>query len=114
MRPLTKEEVLKFPGSDVQLAGIEWLDDGALRLTLVLPGAEKRVARLTCSFASQLNIELHFKERFGGRPLTWDTTFAEIPGSGWHVLLDFAGAPDGAVGFDCADIHLEYVETLVA
>jgi hypothetical protein len=114
MPSLTKDEILKFPGSDVELSGVEWLEDGSLRLTLVMPGAEKRVARLTGSFATEVRMDLHFRESTGGRPMTWDTTFAEIPGSGWHVLLDFAGAPDGAIEFDCAELQIEYVETPVA
>src|SRR5712675_1971429 len=109
MQTATKDQLLKMPTSDVSLMSIEWLEDGSLRLTLELPGAEKRVARLTCSFASALSIDFSFRERVGGRPMTWDTTFAELPDGSWHLLLDFAGSPKQAIEFGCSDILLEYV-----
>jgi len=108
MQAAIKEQLLKIPTSDVSLIGIEWLKDGSLRITLELPGADKRVACLTCSFASALNVDLQFKERSGGRPMTWDTTFAELPDGGWHVLLDFAGTPRQVIEFGCSDIYIEY------
>jgi hypothetical protein len=109
MQSATKDQLLKMPTSDVSLMSIEWLEDGSLRLTLEMPDAQKRVARLTCRFASALTIDFSFKEQVGGRPMTWDTTFAELPDSSWHVLLDFAGSPKQAIEFGCSDIQLEYV-----
>ena len=105
----TEEQLLKLPKCDVELAGIEWLADGGLLLTLLLQGADRRVARLSCSFASGLSIDLQFKERTGGRPMTWDTAFTVTPNGGWHVVFDFAGAPRRVMEFDCSAIHLEYV-----
>jgi hypothetical protein len=109
MQSATKDQLLKMPTSDVCLMGIEWLADGSLRLTLELPGIEKRVTRLTCSFVSGLHIDFSYKERAGGRPMTWDTTFAELPDGSWHALLDFAGLPKQSIEFGCLDIQLEYV-----
>jgi hypothetical protein len=109
MQSATKDQLLKMPTSDVRLWSIEWLAEGSLRLTLELPGAEKRVVRLTCRFAAALNIDFSYKEGVGGRPMTWDTTFAELPDGNWHVLLDFAGSPKQTIEFGCSDIQLEYV-----
>jgi hypothetical protein len=109
MQSATKDQLLKMPTCDVSLMSIEWLADGSLRLTLELPGAEQRVARLTCSFAAALQIDFSYKEQVGGRPMTWDATFAELPDGSWHVLLDFAGSPKQAIEFGCSDIQLEYV-----
>lgn len=103
----SKEEILKFPGGDVRLLSVEWVGDTGLRLTVALPGPPTRVARLLCSFVTALRINFEFGN-LAGAPLTWDTTLAELPGAGWHVLLDFAGAPDGIVEFDCEHLVLEY------
>lgn len=103
----SRDEIRNFPMADVRLTAIEWVGDTGLRLTLSLPGHPARVARLICGFVTELRIDLEFRD-LAGSPLTWDATLAEIPGAGWHVLLDFAGAPDGAVEFDCAELLLEY------
>jgi hypothetical protein len=73
--------------------------------TLILP--DRRRARLSGTFARHLRIQLEFDERTGGYPMTWDTTYSELPTSGWHVLMDFAGK--GAVEFDCSELCFEYV-----
>jgi len=105
MQALTKEEVIKLPACDVQLAGIEWRHDMALVLTLVLP--DKRPAQLTATFGRHLRVALEFDERGAGYPLSWDTTYSELPDGEWHVLMDFAHT--GAVEFDCSELHFEYV-----
>ena len=104
MQALTKEQITKLPAGDVQLTGIEWRHDMDLVLTLVLPGQKR--AHLTATFAHHLHVSLEFEERSGGNPLTWDTTYSELPDGGWRVLMDFAGT--GAVEFDCAELHFEY------
>jgi hypothetical protein len=103
----SKDEIQNFPMADARLTSIEWFGNTGLRLTLTLPGAPERIARLICDFVTELHIKLEFRD-LAGAPLTWDTTLAEIPGAGWHVLLDFAGAPLGAIEFDCAQLTLEY------
>lgn len=103
----SRDEIQKFPIGDARLTAIEWVGDTGLRLTLGLPGTPDRVARLICDFVTELRIDLEFRD-LSGSPLTWETTLTEIPGAGWHVLLDFAGAPDGTVEFDCAQLVLEY------
>lgn len=105
MSALTKEGIVKLPACDVQLAGIEWQPDMALVLTLVLP--DNRRAHLTATFARHLRISLEFDERTGGYPMTWDTTYSELPDGGWHVLMDFEHK--GAVEFDCSELYFEYV-----
>ena len=105
MPALTKEEVTQLPACDLQLAGIEWRDDMALVLTLIVP--DNRRAQLTATFASHLRVTVEFDERGAGYPLSWDTTYSELPDGGWHVLMDFAHT--GAVEFDCSELHFEYV-----
>ena len=105
MQTLTKEEVARLPACDVCLAGIEWLDDMTLVLTLVLP--DDRRAHLTATFARHLRISLEFNARSGGLPMTWDTTYSELPHGEWNVLMDFANT--GSVEFDCSELHFEYV-----
>jgi hypothetical protein len=105
MSIVTKEELAKLPAGDVRLTGIEWRPDMALVLTFVLP--DERRAHLTATFARHLRIGIEFDERSGGYPLTWDTTYSELPNGGWHVLMDFAHT--GAVEFDCSELHFEYV-----
>jgi hypothetical protein len=104
MSTVTKEDIAKLPACDVSLAGIEWRHDMALVLSLVLP--DKRRAHLTAKFARHLRVSLEFDERSGGYPLSWDTTYSELPDGEWHVLMDFAHA--GAVEFDCSELHFEY------
>jgi len=102
-----EEQLLKFPASDIRLISIEWLEDGSLKLKLELP--DKRTASLTCSFTSGLIVEFCFKEHVGGRPMTWDTTFAKLSDGNWHALLDFAGTPKQVVEFACSNIQLEFI-----
>ena len=105
MPAITKEDVPKLPRADVELGGIEWLADQRLRLTVVIP--DGKIAHLIGTFARHLITDLHFDERTGGRPLTWDITYSELPGKGWHVLMDFAHK--GAVEFDCSELQFDYV-----
>ena len=104
MSTVTKQEIAKLPKCDVELAGIEWRHDMALVLSFVLP--DKKRARLTGTFARHLRVGLHFDERSGGYPLSWDITYSELPDGEWHVLMDFAHT--GAVEFDCSELHFEY------
>ena len=105
MHALAKDEVLKLPRGDVQLASINWLSDMSLAFTLLL--SDTRQARLVCTFAHHVRIGLEFEERTGGYPLSWDITYSELPDGGWHVLMDFAHT--GSVEFDCAELRYEHV-----
>lgn len=106
MRALTTDETQQLPRGDVELAGISWLPDMSLVFTLLPPCG--RHARLVCIFAHHVRIALEFEDRVGGCPLSWDITYSELPGSGWHVLMDFAQA--GSVEFDCSELHFEYLK----
>ena len=110
MALLTRDEIKRFPGSDVDLSGIEWLEDGSLRLKLVMPGSKKREALLLGIFAAGVHMDLRFRQNTGGRPMTGDMSLDEIPGRGWHVLIDFAGAPDGTIEFDCTELQIDTCE----
>jgi hypothetical protein len=105
MPALAKDEVQKLPRGDVQLAGISWLPDMSLAFTLLLP--DGRQGRLLCTFTRHMRIALEFEVRAGGYPLSWDIVYSELPGGGWHVLMDFAHT--GSAEFDCAELHFEYV-----
>jgi hypothetical protein len=103
----SKEELQKMAFGDARLVGIAWSGDADLQLSLCLAGQEPRTVHLFCRFVTQLQITLSFGD-LSGAPLTWDATFDQTT-SGWHVAFDFAGAPDGAITFACADLEISDV-----
>lgn len=100
---LTKENLPEFPHSDVELSGIEWLPECGLRLTLVL--GDSRAARLTCSWITQLRMDLDFGKN-SGKAMTWDVDYTQQD-TGWRVRMDFAHA--GSIEFGCEEVRLEYI-----
>src|SRR4051812_40600166 len=104
MQALSKDEIQKLPSSDVGLDGIEWQPDMILVLTLTLPDGKR--ARLSGTFARHLRVNLEFDERTGGRPMTWETIYSELPAGEWHVHMDFASKGD--IEFDCSELRFEY------
>jgi hypothetical protein len=100
---LTKEKLPDFPHSDVELSGIEWLADCGMRLTLVL--ADTRIARLTCTWITQLRMNLDFGKN-SGKAMTWDIDYLQQD-NGWRIRMDFAHA--GSIEFGCDEVRLEYI-----
>jgi hypothetical protein len=103
MRLMTNEQISEFPHCDVELAGIEWLPDCGLRLTVALP--DRRTVWLECSWISQLRLNMDFG-RNSGRAMTWDIDYLKQV-TGWHICMDFPGI--GSIEFDCQEIHLENI-----
>ena len=100
---LTKEKMSEFPHSDVQLSGIDWLPDCAMRFALVL--GDNRAARLTFTWITQLRMDLDFGKN-SGRALTWDIDYSQQD-TGWRIRMDFAHA--GSIEFGCDEVKLDYI-----
>jgi hypothetical protein len=99
---LTQDAIPQFPHCDVQLSGIEWLPDCALRLNLLLP--DNRTGWLACAWIRELRIDLDFGKN-SGMEMTLDITYSQ-QGAKWHVLMNFAGA--GSIEFGCDEVRLAY------
>jgi hypothetical protein len=98
---LTKEKMSEFPHSDVQLSGIEWLPDCAMRFALVL--GDNRAVRLTCTWITQLRMGLDFGKN-SGKAMTWEINYVQQD-SRWKIRMDFAHT--GSIEFSCEEAKLE-------
>jgi hypothetical protein len=67
------------------------------------PGPQSR--RLSANFVSELVIDIRF-EQFQGLPSIYELTVTGLPLGRYHVRIDFVGAPDGHISFECNDLHL--------
>ncbi len=108
MTSMNEQQLGELGWSDLSLRSIAWTNEGRDLVLAVRFGSPPRGysgsdATLTCSWASDLRIDMKFGERVGGHPVTWDVTFKQVDGR-WSIDFDFAST--GHVSLWCNDIEI--------
>ena len=110
----TGVELLRQGLSDYTVLTISWVhDEKDLRIHfLPPPGGPTDVIVLRFVWVIDVAIDMAFGNSIGA-PFLFETRCSPLssPASGWEVVLDFAGAPEGGIGFKCNDIVLEEGDT---
>jgi hypothetical protein len=101
--PLTPEAFDRLPLGDALLTSVGWI--GATDVELVLELPRSRPLRMACRWVAGLRVDLDFG-KLSGPPLVSDAALRPVDGGGWHLLLDFAGAPTGTIELDCNEVEL--------
>lgn len=102
MRSLSKAEFDALPLGDCELVSIEWLQEGR-DLRIVLASATDR-RQLLFRWTTDLRIKLN-QGAFGVSPLlTFDVTAQQRSTTGFEIVFDFGGAPNGEISFHCHEI----------
>src|SRR5262245_54791562 len=95
------DDILKRGLGDARLESIAWTN-GDVELELALPHGPPwppRI-RLQFEFVTNLRIGIDYGS-FSGAPLLFDAEFTRLDPNEWQVRIEFGGAPDGKIVFQC-------------
>lgn len=73
-------------------------------MQLELPGGG--AVRLTFVWTTDMVIDFRF-DRYSGPPLVYAAKFIQLSKERWSVAMEFGGAPDGKLTFECNCIRLQ-------
>lgn len=101
-------EIQALGWCDLQLEAMAWESDGrdvVIRL-LGFAGSDGVPARraLVCRWADGLVAKLAYPRGHGGRAMTWDAAFQQLPDGRFDVCLDFAG--HGELRLLCSELDV--------
>ena len=103
---MTTAEFNLLPLGDARLIGLEWGDDGDVRLSLWPAGTESdKLIVLLCRWSTDVRINLDFGN-LSGPPLLWEAHLAVLETKRWRLVLDFGGSPSGAIELECNGVEL--------
>lgn len=105
VQPITTEAFDRLALGDARLTSLAWVGDVDVVLGLSLPKAGAPLLWLLCRSVAGLRVSIDFGP-LSGPPLVWEATLRPARGEGWHLRLDFAGAPTGAIDLDCLAVEL--------
>ena len=98
------QDILSEGLGDSNLTGLRWVNDGQ-DLILDFSTPENEILSLRFVWVYNLKIDMTFGE-YGGLPLLFESNFQRQDEKTWVVDLDFAGAPNGGIAFNCSDVEI--------
>jgi len=104
MNSTSEVDITTIAWCDVELHGLAWVEDGRDVIFRVREPGSERDRLVVCRWAEGLVVNLVFPPGQGGRPLTWDATFARGSDGSWSVALDFAHS--GEIRLKCSEVEL--------
>ena len=106
----TVQDIFQSELGDARLLTISWIDhDLVLELSLSVMDPSVKNLRLHCKSVSELRLDLNFGD-LTGSPLLWSASAHQLDSGIWEVLLDFAGAPQGQIEFECIEISASRID----
>lgn len=89
---------------DSHLQSISWLPNQEdVQIGFVLPDEQSITIHFT--WVTNFKIEMDFGDQIG-MGLTWEVKFKKRLNEEWNVNIEFGGAPDGGISFDCNSFKL--------
>jgi hypothetical protein len=85
---------------DSRVTALRWVEDDFV-VELAVPGNAGPL-KIRFTEISQLQLSLDYGV-FSGPPLLFEVSLQPAVESGWQVMFEFGGAPDGCISFECSD-----------